>query len=32
MAKIEIMNAIAQGRLIRDEQTEDLLNISKLEI
>ena len=32
MAKIEIMNAIAQGWLIRDEQTEDLLNIGKLEV
>jgi hypothetical protein len=32
MARLEIANAIAQGWLVKDEQTEDLLNITELEL
>jgi hypothetical protein len=32
MAKLEIVNALAQGWLVRDDQTEDLLNITELKI
>jgi hypothetical protein len=32
MARKEIMNALAEGWLVKDEQTEDLLNITELKL